>query len=99
MKGVTLWDAVKTTAAGYLRPHLHLNYLLLFYYTRVPGTESGKTAWDSLQTLAETCRKLGISFYRYIHSRLTKSDEVAALATVIRARALELNLSGSWATL
>ncbi len=64
-----------------------------------PRTERGKTAWDSLQTLAETCRKLGISFYRYIHSRLTKSDEVAPLATLIRARALELNLSGSWATL
>jgi hypothetical protein len=62
-----------------------------------PRTASGKTAWDSLQTLAETCRKLGISFYRYAHSRLTKSDEVAPLATLIKARATELNLSGSWA--
>ena len=26
MKGVYLWDAVKTTAAGYLRPPIHLNY-------------------------------------------------------------------------
>jgi hypothetical protein len=63
-----------------------------------PRTESGKTAWDSLQSLVETCHKLGVNFYRYVHSRLTKSSEIAPLANLIKARAAELNLSASWAT-
>ncbi|MCP4363623.1 MAG: hypothetical protein GY796_36955 [Chloroflexi bacterium] len=28
-----------------------------------PRTEEGKVAWDSFMTVAETARKLGVSFY------------------------------------
>lgn len=64
-----------------------------------PRSEAGVLAWDVFQSLGETCRKLSVSFYRYIHSRLTKSKEIESLADLITARASQLNLSGSWASL
>ena len=36
-----------------------------------PRSAAGVLAWDVFQSLAETCRKLGISFYSYVHSRLS----------------------------
>lgn len=64
-----------------------------------PRSEAGAKAWDVFQSLAATCRKLGLSFYRYIHSRLSASDEIAQLGDIITERASQLNLSPSWATL
>ena len=64
-----------------------------------PRSTAGILAWDVFQSLVETCRKLGLSFYRYIHSRLTKSSEIAPLGDIITERASQLNLSASWATL
>jgi hypothetical protein len=61
-----------------------------------PRTEAGKRAWDTFQTLSATAAKLGISFYRYVHDRVSGAYEMPSLATVIGERALTLNLGQSW---
>jgi len=36
-----------------------------------PRTPEGVCAWDTFATLAETAKKLGVSFYRYLHDRIS----------------------------
>jgi len=62
-----------------------------------PRTAEGAQAWDTFQTLAATATKLGVSFYAYVHDRLTQANRLPALDTLIAARAQELNLAASWA--
>ena len=47
-------------------------------------------------SLAATAKKLGISFYQYIHDRVSKANEIPSLASLIGARAGELELGASW---
>jgi len=47
-------------------------------------------------SLAATAKKLGISFYQYIHDRIAKTNEIPSLASLIEARASELELGASW---
>jgi Transposase IS66 family len=61
-----------------------------------PRTDRGRQAWDTFQTLAATAAKLGISFYQYIHDRMSEANKLPALAEVIEERARELNLGASW---
>ena len=61
-----------------------------------PCTEAGKKAWDTFQSLAETTKKLGVSFYQYIFDRVSKANQVPPLADVIAERAKPLRLSASW---
>ncbi len=61
-----------------------------------PRTEAGKKAWDTFQSLAETTKKLGVSFYQYIFDRVFKANRVLPLADVIAERAKSLRLSASW---
>ena len=61
-----------------------------------PRTQDGVRAWDTFMSLVATTRKLGISFYQYIHDRISKSNRVPSLASLIEARASELRLSASW---
>ena len=61
-----------------------------------PRTEAGKKAWDTFQSLAETTKKLGVSFYQYIFDRVSKANQVPPLADVIAERAKPLRLSASW---
>jgi hypothetical protein len=61
-----------------------------------PRTQDGVKAWDTLMTLAATTRKLGISFYQYIHDRVSKTNQIPPLASLIEARAQELTLGASW---
>jgi hypothetical protein len=63
-----------------------------------PRTEAGRQAWDTFQTLCATAAKLGISFYQYVHDRVSGAYEMASLATVIEERAPALNLGQSWET-
>lgn len=63
-----------------------------------PQTDAGAKAWDTLQTLAATARKLGVSVYHYLHDRFTKTYHMPALADLIIQRAQELPLGASWAT-
>ncbi len=49
-----------------------------------PRTKDGTQAWDTFMTLAETAKKLGVSFYAYIHDRVSKSYKLPSLADMIR---------------
>jgi hypothetical protein len=61
-----------------------------------PRTQDGVRAWDTFMSLAATARKLGISFYQYIHDRISKANQIPSLASLIEARASELALGASW---
>jgi Transposase IS66 family len=62
-----------------------------------PRTQDGLRAWDTFATLAETTKKLGISFYAYIVDRVSEKNQIAPLAQLIEIAALQLNLGRSWA--
>jgi hypothetical protein len=61
-----------------------------------PRTQDGIKAWDTFMSLAATAKKLGISFYQYIHDRVSRANEIPPLASLIEARASELELGASW---
>ena len=61
-----------------------------------PRSEAGKAAWDTFMSLAETTRKLGISFFDYIHDRIRRAHQIPRLDAIITARAESLRLSPSW---
>jgi hypothetical protein len=61
-----------------------------------PRTAEGVRAWDTFMTLAATATKLGVSFYHYVHDRVSGANRMPALAEVIDERAKELNLGASW---
>jgi hypothetical protein len=61
-----------------------------------PRTEDGKRAWDTFATLAQTAKKLGVSFYRYLHDRLSTDNQIPLLADLVKKRAKELNLGWSF---
>ncbi|MGA9223593.1 MAG: transposase [Pseudomonas graminis] len=61
-----------------------------------PRTAEGAKAWDTFMSLADTTRKLGVSFYHYIHDRVTGANQMPALADIIDERAHELDLGASW---
>ena len=61
-----------------------------------PRTQDGAKAWDTFMSLAATARKLGISFYQYVHDRISKANQIPSLASMIEARASELALGASW---
>lgn len=63
-----------------------------------PRTREGAKAWDTFMTLAETATKLGISFYHYIHDRVSGAFQMPTLADLIAERAKDLNLGASWDT-
>ncbi len=50
-------------------------------------SELGRKARDTFVGLKKTCRKLGISFWNYLTSRLHGSEQVLSLSDVIRAKA------------
>jgi hypothetical protein len=62
-----------------------------------PRTADGAKAWDTFHTLAATAQKLDVSFYQYIHDRVSGAHQVPALADLIRERAPDLKLGDSWA--
>lgn len=58
---------------------------------------SQQTSW-LCQGRSGTTTKLGVSFYAYIHDRISEASQMPALDTVIVVRAKELNLATSWGT-
>ncbi|MGD0751864.1 MAG: hypothetical protein ABSA23_10715, partial [Anaerolineales bacterium] len=64
-----------------------------------PRTEDGKRAWDTFATLAETSKKLGVSFYRYLHDRISIDNQIPRMADLVKKRAKELNLGWSFSKL
>lgn len=61
-----------------------------------PRTPDGAKAWDTLMTLAATAKKLGVSFYRYIHDRVSGTLKLPSLADLIAERAKQSPLGLSW---
>jgi hypothetical protein len=61
-----------------------------------PRTQDGIKAWDTFMSLAATAKKLDISFYQYIHDRVSRANEIPSLASLIEARASGLDLGASW---
>jgi hypothetical protein len=62
-----------------------------------PRTEEGAKAWDTFMSLAATTKQLGVSFYQYIHDRISGTNQIPPLNEVIDERAKELDLGASWA--
>jgi Transposase IS66 family len=50
-----------------------------------PRTEEGKVAWDSFMTVAETAKKLRVSFYQYVLDRVAQKNAMSSLAEIIRS--------------
>jgi len=61
-----------------------------------PRTQLGLQAWDTFMTLADTARKLGISFYAYIRDRVSGTNQIPPMSLLVTTRARELNLGWSW---
>jgi len=61
-----------------------------------PRTEDGRRAWDTFASLAATTKKLEVSFYRYLHDRISTENLIPPLADLVEIRAKELNLGQSW---
>ena len=62
-----------------------------------PRTQAGVRAWDTFATLAATSKKLGVSFYQYIHDRISGENQIPPMADLITKAAKELNLGWSFA--
>lgn len=63
-----------------------------------PRTQDGVRAWDTFATLAATTKKLGVSFYQYIHDRISGTNLIPPLADLVTIAAKELDLGWSWST-
>jgi len=63
-----------------------------------PRTAEGSKAWDTFMTLTATTKKLGVSFYAYVHDRLTTTHQIPGLDCLIAAQAATLDLGPSWNT-
>jgi hypothetical protein len=63
-----------------------------------PRTEEGTLAWDTFMSLADTAKKLGVSFYHYIFDRVSQANHMPKLADLIMERAKQLRLGASWDT-
>ena len=61
-----------------------------------PRSAAGAKAWDAMETLLGTARKLGVNFYQYIRDRVGGTMQMPSLAELIRQRAATINLSPSW---
>jgi hypothetical protein len=57
-----------------------------------PRTEAGRHAWDTFMTLAETTRKLGVSFYAYLYDRITGAMTIHPLADLLSQAAASFAL-------
>jgi len=51
-------------------------------------SEAGRTSWENMLSLSDTCRKLDISFYKYLNDRFSGRNEIAPLAYIIEEKAV-----------
>jgi len=61
-----------------------------------PRTEDGVKSWDTFGSLAETAKKLGLSFYDYLVDRISGTNQIRPLADLVSSRANDLNLGWSF---
>ncbi len=59
-------------------------------------TDEGTKAWDIFMSLVATTRKLGISFFEYMRDRISQTQIIPSLATIIREKSSLNSLGWSW---
>ena len=59
-------------------------------------SEDGTKAWDTFATLEATAKKLDISFFEYIHDRISAAYKMPSLAELISLHAECHQLGASW---
>jgi hypothetical protein len=52
-------------------------------------SDTGRKCRDTFTSLKKTCRKLGVSFWRYLKDRIEKTGRVPELADLVRQQALK----------
>jgi hypothetical protein len=52
-------------------------------------SDAGRRCRDTFLSLKTTCRKLGVTFWRYLRDRIYRLNEVPPLADLIRKKAAE----------
>jgi len=50
-------------------------------------TDEGTKAKDTMMSIVETCKNLGVSAYQFIHDRITRTFELPSLAELIKLQA------------
>lgn len=61
-----------------------------------PRTAAGAKTWDTLHTLAATAQQHGVNLLHYLQDRLSGACQLPSLASMVTARAAELDLGHSW---
>jgi Transposase IS66 family len=61
-----------------------------------PRTAAGAKSWDTLHTLAATAQQHGVNLLHYLQDRLSGACQLPSLASMVTARAAELDLGRSW---
>jgi regulator of replication initiation timing len=61
-------------------------------------TLEGTKAWDTFLSLLATTRKLAVSFFEYVRSRICQNCEIPSLSKIINEKAMILQLGFSWST-
>lgn len=62
-----------------------------------PVSRAGRQAWDTMQGLASTVEKLGVSFWSYVEDRVHEAGQIPPLAELITQRARRARRPYSWA--
>ena len=52
-------------------------------------SDAGRRCRDTFLSLKTTCRKLGVTFWRYLRDRIRRLNEIPSLADLIRRKAAE----------
>ena len=58
-------------------------------------TDEGTKAKDTMMTIVETCKKLGVSAYKFIYDRISQQFEIPTLAALIKKCAKSKNMAAS----
>ena len=61
-----------------------------------PRSDDGRQAWDTFMSLVGTTKKLGISFFEYIHDRIKGDGQIPPLIEIIQKLAQESDLGDSF---
>ena len=62
-----------------------------------PVSRAGRQAWDTMQGLAGTVEKLGVSFWSYLEDRIHEAGQIPPLAELISRKASQKRRPHSWA--
>ena len=61
-----------------------------------PRSARGAKAWDTMETVLGTAKKLGVNFFHYLRDRFSSAPQMPSLAELIREKAKILDLGLSW---